>query len=136
MMFHSEPTRLRTERALGKVKTLMNEAGVDQDYFVRVAVEGGGCSGLTYKLDFDNEQKEGDQIFEDSGGYEDYLAEVIIPHPETYDDDYQGRDAARDAWMRIDGHMNRKDVKIKPPQGLSSEELSGCGKRCCPSWEH
>ena len=57
-------------------------------------------------------------------GYEDYLAEVIIPHPETYDDDYQGRDAARDAWMRIDGHMNRKDVKIKPPQGLTPKELS------------
>jgi iron-sulfur cluster assembly protein len=56
-----------TDRAAEKVKVLMNEAGVDQDYFVRVAVEGGGCSGLTYKLDFDNEQKEGDQIFEDSG---------------------------------------------------------------------
>lgn len=57
-------------------------------------------------------------------GYEDYLADVTIPHPETYDDDYQGRDAAKDAWMRIDGHMNRKDVKIKPPTGLTPEELS------------
>lgn len=56
-----------TERALEKVDTLMDEAGVDQDYFIRVAVEGGGCSGLTYKLDFDNEQKDGDQVFEDSG---------------------------------------------------------------------
>ncbi len=57
-------------------------------------------------------------------GYEDYLADVTIPHPESYDDDYKGRDAARDAWMRIDGHMNRKDVKIKAPKGLTPEELS------------
>ena len=45
----------------------MGESKAGSDYFVRVAVEGGGCSGLTYKLDFDNESKEGDQIFEDKG---------------------------------------------------------------------
>jgi arylsulfatase A-like enzyme len=60
--------------------------------------------------------------------YKDYLADVTIPHPETYNDDYQGRDAAKDAWMRIDGHMNRKDVKIKPPEGLTPEELSAWNK--------
>ncbi len=56
--------------------------------------------------------------------YKDYLADVKIPYPETYNDDYKGRDAAKEAWMRIDGHMNRKDVKIKPPEGLTPEELS------------
>jgi len=30
-------------------------------------VEGGGCSGLSYKLEFDNVLKEGDQVFEDKG---------------------------------------------------------------------
>ncbi|MBX7053212.1 MAG: iron-sulfur cluster insertion protein ErpA [Flavobacteriales bacterium] len=35
--------------------------------FVRVGVEGGGCSGLMYKLVFDTEMKEGDQVFEDNG---------------------------------------------------------------------
>ncbi len=35
--------------------------------FIRVGVDGGGCSGLSYKLEFDNEIKEGDQIFEDKG---------------------------------------------------------------------
>lgn len=35
-------------------------------YFIRVGVEGGGCSGLMYQLDFDNEMKEGDQAFEDN----------------------------------------------------------------------
>ncbi|MBK7309646.1 MAG: iron-sulfur cluster assembly accessory protein [Sphingobacteriaceae bacterium] len=37
------------------------------DSFIRVGVEGGGCSGLSYKLEFDNVLKEGDQIFEDKG---------------------------------------------------------------------
>ena len=36
-------------------------------YFIRVGVKGGGCSGLMYELDFDNEMKEGDQSFEDNG---------------------------------------------------------------------
>jgi iron-sulfur cluster assembly protein len=37
------------------------------DSFIRVGVEGGGCSGLSYKLEFDNQMKEGDQVFEDKG---------------------------------------------------------------------
>ena len=35
--------------------------------FLRVGVVGGGCSGLSYKLDFDNEVKPMDQVFEDKG---------------------------------------------------------------------
>lgn len=37
------------------------------DTFIRVGVDGGGCSGLTYKLEFDNQLKDGDQQFEDKG---------------------------------------------------------------------
>ena len=33
---------------------------------MRVSVVGGGCSGLSYKLDFDNEVKPMDQSFEDN----------------------------------------------------------------------
>lgn len=55
--------------------------------------------------------------------YMDYLKDVTLPHPVTYDDDYKGRPMAEDAWNRIDGHMNRKDLKIPHPEGLSEEEL-------------
>lgn len=44
----------------------MSQDGKD-GYFIRVGVKGGGCSGLMYELDFDNEMKEGDQSFEDNG---------------------------------------------------------------------
>jgi len=55
-----------TDKAKAKVKELMAEAGIGNDpsYFVRVGVVGGGCSGLSYKLDFDNQQKPGDQVFD------------------------------------------------------------------------
>lgn len=36
-------------------------------YFIRVGVQGGGCSGLMYQLDFDNENREGDKAFENNG---------------------------------------------------------------------
>jgi iron-sulfur cluster assembly protein len=35
--------------------------------FIRVGVEGGGCSGLRYKLEFDSELRSDDKIFEDKG---------------------------------------------------------------------
>ena len=35
--------------------------------FVRVGVESGGCSGLSYKLDFDNNKEAEDELIEDNG---------------------------------------------------------------------
>jgi iron-sulfur cluster assembly protein len=58
-----------SETARTKVKELLAEKGVGDDstYFLRVSVVGGGCSGLSYKMDFDNEQKPMDQVFETNG---------------------------------------------------------------------
>ena len=56
-----------TEKAKGKIDQLMQESQMAADYFIRVSVKGGGCSGLTYNLDFDNEEKKDDQFFEDKG---------------------------------------------------------------------
>ena len=58
-----------SDKAKIKIQQLMKDAGVEKDtsYFVRVGVVGGGCSGLSYKLDFDNESKPMDQVFEDNG---------------------------------------------------------------------
>ncbi|MES1214148.1 MAG: iron-sulfur cluster assembly accessory protein [Bacteroidota bacterium] len=58
-----------SEKAKVKVRELMTESGVadDPSYFLRVGVVGGGCSGLSYKLDLDNVLKPTDQVFEDNG---------------------------------------------------------------------
>jgi len=55
-----------TDKARERVKSLMQEAGYDENYFLRVSVVGGGCSGLSYKMDFDKELKAADQVFEDN----------------------------------------------------------------------
>lgn len=58
-----------SDNAKDKVKQLLAEAGSGNDpsYFLRVSVVGGGCSGLSYKMDFDNQQKPTDQVFESNG---------------------------------------------------------------------
>jgi iron-sulfur cluster assembly protein len=56
-----------TEQALTKLNALRAENKHDDSYFIRVGVAGGGCSGLTYVLDFDNQLKADDKVFEDKG---------------------------------------------------------------------
>jgi len=56
-----------TERAKDKALILMQEEHKPAGSFIRVGVEGGGCSGLTYKLEFDNQMRPDDKIFEDRG---------------------------------------------------------------------
>lgn len=53
-----------SEKAKAKVQELMKESGYDDSYFLRVSVVGGGCSGLSYKLDFDNKSQPMDQVFD------------------------------------------------------------------------
>ena len=55
------------DSAQEKINELLQEAHLNQEYFVRVSVTSGGCSGLTYNLDFDNELQPDDQVFEDNG---------------------------------------------------------------------
>ena len=57
-----------TESAAKKVKTLIEESGFTTPY-LRVAVMGGGCSGLTYVMDFsDTPILDTDDWFEFDGG--------------------------------------------------------------------
>ncbi len=60
---------LISDKAKEKVVQLMQDADIasNPEYFLRVGVVGGGCSGLSYKMDFDNEVKPMDQVFEDKG---------------------------------------------------------------------
>jgi len=54
-----------SETAAKKLKSLIEESGFKTP-FVRVAVKGGGCSGLSYDLSFDTEQQPSDTLAEDN----------------------------------------------------------------------
>ncbi len=56
-----------SDKALARVNKIMTDEGKGSDYFVRVSVLQGGCSGLSYDLSFDNVLADKDQVFEDKG---------------------------------------------------------------------
>ncbi len=55
-----------TESAKKQAIRLMEDEGKD-GLFIRVGVQGGGCSGLMYQLTFDNQENAEDKAFEDNG---------------------------------------------------------------------
>jgi len=56
-----------SENAKQQALSLITNENSPEGTFIRVGVDGGGCSGLTYKLVFDNVITESDKIFEDKG---------------------------------------------------------------------
>ena len=56
-----------TDRAAAKVKELMAEEPVGEAEVLRVAVQGGGCSGFEYALGFDRGSMEGDHELDAHG---------------------------------------------------------------------
>lgn len=53
-----------TEKAVEQIKKLRKESKVSDEYGLRIGVKGGGCSGFTYSLGFDNVKREDDTIVE------------------------------------------------------------------------
>ena len=56
-----------TDKAIDRIATLRQEEGHPEGHNLRVAVKGGGCSGLMYDLLFDGEISDKDEVFEDKG---------------------------------------------------------------------
>lgn len=56
-----------SDKAKEKIEQIKQEQQMDANSFVRVSVLGGGCSGLSYKMDFDTKLNPDDQEFEDKG---------------------------------------------------------------------
>lgn len=55
-----------TESAANQIKLIMKE-NREESAYLRIAVQGGGCSGLSYALGFSHEVEEGDTMFEQFG---------------------------------------------------------------------
>ncbi|MCB0359590.1 MAG: iron-sulfur cluster assembly accessory protein [Bdellovibrionales bacterium] len=58
---------LLTEKAVEMVKRALEEEGLRETHGLRVAVQGGGCSGLQYALDYADVARPGDTILEQDG---------------------------------------------------------------------
>ncbi|MFC2139108.1 iron-sulfur cluster insertion protein ErpA [Bacteroidota bacterium] len=54
-------------KAVEQAKKLMQENDLPDTYALRISVKGGGCSGFTYHLGFDEESKTGDTVIEQDG---------------------------------------------------------------------
>lgn len=59
-------TIIATKSAVKRLKAVMRSDGKD-DHFLRMSVEGGGCSGMTYKMDFEDKKAEYDKEFQSNG---------------------------------------------------------------------
>ncbi|MES2883015.1 MAG: iron-sulfur cluster assembly accessory protein [Bacteroidota bacterium] len=73
-----------TANAIAEIQRLMNDTGFDNNKHLRIGVKGGGCSGMTYVLEFD-EKKDGDADYQFEGlsfimqqAHELYLCQMEI----------------------------------------------------------
>ena len=80
-----------TERAADQVRKILQEQDDSGNLYLRVAVEGGGCSGLSYKLGLDH-KTEDDEIIESQGleiivksKHMMYLEGISIDYPDGLD---------------------------------------------------
>ena len=112
MEITERPTTLvsLTENAATKIKQLLAEEPEGDSMVLRVAIQGGGCSGFQYGLGFDEGAQEGDVVDEQHG-----VRLVIDPFSAPY---LQG--AQIDF---LDG-LQESGFKIDNPNAVSS---CGCG---------
>jgi iron-sulfur cluster assembly protein len=79
-----------TEKAAKKIRELLSKQGVSANGGLRLGVQGGGCSGLTYAMRLDIEARDRDKVIEENGArvFVDpksyvYLEEVTLDYEET-----------------------------------------------------
>ena len=56
-----------SERAAKEVRRIVEEQNLPEETVLRVGVKGGGCSGFSYSLGFDDTVRETDQVVEHDG---------------------------------------------------------------------
>ena len=68
-----------TESAASKIRELMIEEPEGEGSVLRIAIQGGGCSGFQYALGFDRGPQDGDNEIEMHG-----VKVVVDPHSAPY----------------------------------------------------
>ena len=96
--------------AANQVKKILFEQKKPEGTSLRVSVEGGGCSGLSYKLDFTDQDKSDDKVFEEAG-----IRVVVDPKSYLY---------LKGMTLEFSGGLNGTGFGFKNPNATKS---CGCG---------
>jgi iron-sulfur cluster assembly protein len=99
-----------TPTAASKIKQLMAEEPDGGELVLRVAIQGGGCSGFQYGLGFDTAPADGDEVLEQEG-----VRVVIDPISAPY---------LRGATIDFLNGLQESGFKIDNPNATAS---CGCG---------
>ncbi len=99
-----------TENAAKKIAQLKTEDGASSDAVLRVRVKRGGCSGFSYKMEFDNSTNEKDKVYESSG------AKIVI--------DNQSLLYVMGMVLDYEGGLNGKGFIFQNP---NATKTCGCG---------
>lgn len=105
---HKSPV-IFTKSAANEIKRLMNLAGHDQGKLLRVGVKGGGCSGMSYILDFEA-KTDNDEYFEIDG-----IPCIINPAHAIYLTDME---------VNWEGGLNSRGFTFNNP---NANTTCGCG---------
>jgi iron-sulfur cluster assembly protein len=99
-----------SEQAAKKIIALRTEDNADASAFLRVRVKRGGCSGFSYKMEFDTNTTDKDKVFESSG------AKVVV--------DDQSLLYLIGMTLDYEGGLNGKGFIFQNPNATKS---CGCG---------
>jgi iron-sulfur cluster assembly protein len=127
-----EPTTVitLTERAAAKIKELQADES-EGDAVLRVAVQGGGCSGFEYALGFDHGPLEGDHEFE-AHGVRVVVDPFSIPYLQGASIDFL--DGLQESGFKIDNPNVSSSCgcghSFQVEDGEAPEGAYGCGSGC------
>ena len=96
--------------AAQQVRLLKERDKLGQSDFLRVSVKEGGCSGFSYKLDFDHNKKESDKTFECNG------VQLVV--------DSKSLLYLMGMTLNFDGGLNGKGFTFSNP---NASKTCGCG---------
>lgn len=99
-----------SETAAKRIQHLKSEDGASPESFLRVFVKRGGCSGMSYKMEFDTVLKDNDKVFEASG------AKVVV--------DNQSMLYLIGMQLDYEGGLNGKGFVFSNP---NATKTCGCG---------
>jgi iron-sulfur cluster assembly protein len=123
------PLMTMTESAAAKIKQLMSE---EEDVSVlRVAIQGGGCSGFQYGLGFDRGAVEGDHEFE-LHGVQVVVDPFSAPYLKGAEIDYL--DSIQSAGFAINNPNASSSCgcghSFQVEEGDTDATVGGCGSGC------